>query len=377
MIASPPWSQFQDLHELLHVLQPSLIVGGAVRNAIMGLEISDIDIATEHSPDIVTQKARKAGFQVIPTGISHGTVTCFKDRAYEVTTLRMDKVTDGRHATVEFCNSWEEDAKRRDFTMNAIYADFDGKVYDFIDGISDLEHRILRFIGNPDDRIHEDYLRILRFFRFYAHYAQSYDADSLDACLKLAENLSKISRERCTYEFLKMLRADNPVKSIELMNHDVFTYAGLPSCNNNTVASLGLSCDAHKLSYIGKLSTFSQRHELILSRKQHKLVSQLVMLPEMYHLSDYVTWINSCHDEVLWDGIILKGKSNDSIINDLQPWMDNKFALGGRDIIGLGVDPGPQISIYIDKAKVFFCHQKSPISKDELLEYVKSVIQTR
>jgi poly(A) polymerase len=356
---------FDDLKELLEILQPARIVGGAVRNAILAIPLHDIDIATEILPETAMKIARHHGFNVIPTGIKHGTITCVKTNSYEVTTLRVDKITDGRHAIVEFSKSWKGDAERRDFTMNALYSDFYGNIIDFVGGLNDLEKRFIRFIGTAEERIREDYLRILRFFRFYAWYCDDYNAQSLKACLALAPNLAKISRERCTYEFTKLLQSSDPAKSVKLMSPEIFTYAGLPALLQNTISLL----QTKGLSLIGKLSLFAPQHQLILSRKSERLLKQLHDLEDMLDLKDYVKWINTCDHEILWDGIRIKGRKQ---YDDLAIWIQNLFPLQGRDLLSLGYSPGPEISIALNKAREAFYSYPRPLSKDDLLKIIVS-----
>jgi poly(A) polymerase len=195
-------------------------VGGCVRNALMAREVADIDIATPLTPDAVIVALTAAGLKAIPTGIDHGTVTAVADgKPFEVTTLRKDVATDGRHAVVAFTTDWAEDASRRDFTINALYADAGGHVFDPTgDGLRDLAARRVRFIGDPGARIREDYLRILRFFRIHAWYGEgSMDEAGLAACAAHTAGLSQLSGERIQKEMLKLLSAEEPVAALRAM----------------------------------------------------------------------------------------------------------------------------------------------------------------
>lgn len=191
-------------------------VGGIVRDTLLGLEPPDIDMATEFTPDEVTARAEAAGIAAHPTGIEFGTLTLVHQGVpIEVTTLRSDIETDGRHAVVRFGTDWAADAERRDFTINAIYAFADGTIYDPLGGVADCEAATVRFIGRPADRIAEDYLRILRFFRFFAVYgAGRPDADGLKACAKMKEGLERLSAERVWAELKKLLGADDPSRAL-------------------------------------------------------------------------------------------------------------------------------------------------------------------
>ncbi|MBN8840987.1 MAG: CCA tRNA nucleotidyltransferase, partial [Sphingomonadales bacterium] len=194
-------------------------VGGAVRDTLLGLDVADIDIATCHAPAEVIARLEAGGIRAVPTGIDHGTVTAVSSgTVVEVTTLRRDVSTDGRRATVAFTDDWREDAARRDFTINALYADLlTGRVYDWFGGLDDLAARRVRFIGDPYQRIAEDHLRILRFFRFHARFGETIDAAGLTACTERANDLMALSRERIAAELLKLLVAPQAVPTIALM----------------------------------------------------------------------------------------------------------------------------------------------------------------
>lgn len=214
----------------------ALYVGGCVRNAVIGQPVADIDIATSLTPEAVQERCVAAGIKTIPTGIDHGTVTALVDgKVYEITTLRRDVSTDGRRATVAFSGSWGEDAQRRDFTMNTLLADGKGGIYDLTGrGIDDLKAGRVIFVGDPDKRIEEDYLRILRFFRFHALYGQGApDVAALKACAAAASHIATLSRERITQEFVKILMSGHAAGTLDLMfAHGIC--ADLPATDYNT-----------------------------------------------------------------------------------------------------------------------------------------------
>ena len=195
------------------------VVGGAVRNALLDRPVKEIDVATTARPEDVMRMAQAAGLGAHPTGIDHGTVTVVVDKQpYEVTTLRRDIETDGRHAVVSFTSSWEEDAARRDFTMNALYCSLDGAIYDSVGGIDDLRNRHVRFIGDAEARIREDFLRILRFFRFTAEYGNgNLDPVGLAAASELKDGLALLSAERVRAEMLKLIAARSAVSVMTAM----------------------------------------------------------------------------------------------------------------------------------------------------------------
>ena len=186
-------------------------VGGCVRKAICGENIDDIDLATSLEPDEVKKRLNKEAIKVIDTGIPYGTVTAILNKKkFEITTLRKDVSTDGRHANVEFTSNWEHDALRRDFTINAIYADIEGRIFDPLNGISDLQKGKIKFIGSPEERIQEDYLRILRYFRFFTQYSKTdYDQDIIRSIKQYINGLNKISNERILDELKKILTLKN------------------------------------------------------------------------------------------------------------------------------------------------------------------------
>lgn len=225
MTVLPPadWRMRPGLAALIEALggpSEARFVGGAVRDGLLGLPVSDIDVATRLLPQSVIERLRTAGIKTVPTGLAHGTVTAVTTGGpVEVTTLRRDVSTDGRHAEVAFSDDWQEDASRRDFTINALYADAaSGEVFDWFGGLADLDARRVRFIGDPLTRISEDHLRILRFFRFHARFGTGApDAAALAACTARANDLMALSRERIAAELLKLLAAPDPVPAVRIM----------------------------------------------------------------------------------------------------------------------------------------------------------------
>ncbi len=217
-------------------------VGGCVRNALLKMDVSDIDMATDARPDTVLKIAKSHHMRAIPTGIEHGTVTIVADNTtIEVTTFRKDVKTDGRRAVVAFSTSINDDAKRRDFTMNALYADCAGRVLDPLGGLKDLRARRVRFIENPDARIREDYLRILRFFRFHALYGNpetGLDADALAACAGNLDGITTLSKERIGHEMRKLLAANDPAPSIAAMAQTGILAQVLTGTNPQSIAPL-------------------------------------------------------------------------------------------------------------------------------------------
>ena len=215
-------------------------VGGCVRNALIGKAVEDVDIATDARPQTVMALAEAAGLKPVPTGIDHGTVTVVADgTGYEVTTFRADVETDGRHATVRFSDDVKEDARRRDFTMNALYADASGAVRDPVGGLDDLKAHHVRFIDDPAARIREDYLRILRFFRFNAWYGRAkggFDREALAAIADNLDGLETLSRERVGAEMIKLLSAPDPTRAVAAMDKAGVLLRILPGAVSGRVA---------------------------------------------------------------------------------------------------------------------------------------------
>jgi poly(A) polymerase len=218
-LADQPWLHAPEVRAVMAALGNARFVGGCVRNSLLGLGVDDIDIATPLTPDAVAKAVERQGMRAVATGLEHGTVTVVcNSKPFEVTTLRRDVSTDGRRATVAFTTDWQEDAGRRDFTINALYADAQGQVFDYHGGLEDLKAGVVRFIGDADARIAEDYLRVLRLFRIHAWYGRGeINAVALTACAAARHQLKTLSGERLQKEVLKLLLARAPLGVVRSM----------------------------------------------------------------------------------------------------------------------------------------------------------------
>jgi poly(A) polymerase len=345
-------------------------VGGAVRNALLGLPVVDIDIATTARPEEVMAAARATGLNAIPTGIAHGTVTVVANHVpYEVTTLREDVETHGRHATVAFTGDWAADARRRDFTLNALYCDADGEVFDPLGGYADLAARRVRFIGAAAERIREDYLRILRFFRLTADYGVGPpDAEGLAACVREREGLARLSGERVRQEMLRLLAAPRAMELIGAMQGYGLLTLVLPAAPRPQLLArlaaiesrLGLASDA-----ILRLAALAVeipedadrlRDRLRLSNEEHaRLARAAVRAPDIGpDVPEPVS--RAClyaEGEAAYRQHVLMAWARTGNPPDSHAWRERlalperwqppHFPIGGADVVALGVPAGPHI----------------------------------
>lgn len=275
------------LQRLLAVLgdagHQGLIVGGAVRNALLGQRVADVDLATDALPQRVIELTEAAGMKTVPTGIDHGTVTIVTGEnnrwhSFEVTTFRRDVETDGRHAVVSFSTEIADDARRRDFTMNALYATANGEVLDPIGGLPDLQTRRLRFVGDARARIAEDYLRILRFFRFHAWYgaAGAADPEAVAACAELVSGLGRISKERIGDEMRKLLSAPDPGDALRLMDETGVLRKILPGARTDVFnALLQVEGDPDWELRLATLQADDPRDALRISNDTNEIIADL------------------------------------------------------------------------------------------------------
>ena len=324
-------------------------VGGAVRDSVIGRPVGDLDLATPLVPDIVIQKLRQAGIKAVPTGLSHGTVTAVTQaRAMEVTTLRRDVATDGRHATIAFTTDWAEDAARRDFTMNALYADTEGRLFDPMNGYADLIAGRVRFIGDARTRIAEDYLRILRFFRFHAWYGKGEcDERALSACAAGQGGLDYLSAERIRAELLKLLAAPDPVPNIRVMERLGILRRLLPEpLLVDELASLVIAEHiADQGDPLRRLAALSGPASVLaeclrLSNAERDRIAATQNLASVHQLDEaalrrmvYAHGLNPVIDRLFLD----RPKNWRPLIGQLSKWQRPVFPLKGEDALQLGL----------------------------------------
>ncbi|MDX2155536.1 MAG: CCA tRNA nucleotidyltransferase [Hyphomicrobiaceae bacterium] len=347
---------------------PARIVGGAVRNTLMGLPVADIDIATPARPDEVLVSARKAGLHCVPTGLQHGTVTVVAEhRPIEVTTLRRDIETDGRRATVAFTDDWEADARRRDFTINALYCDAEGRIYDPVGGYPDLVARRVRFIGDADQRIAEDYLRILRFFRFHAAYAAGRpDTVAMAACARALPGMARLSAERIRAELVKLMIAPGAGPAISaMMDIGLLTLilgaAPRPGVLSRLIAAereLSLAPDAMlRLSALAvavadDIPRIANRLRLSSAERHALLVLDETLAQRMGGLDEAGARrlvyrkgpANSRRHAAALLGIDPGQRSVATLIDRIaREWPPPHFPVAGADLLRAGIAPGPRI----------------------------------
>jgi poly(A) polymerase len=330
-------------------------VGGAVRDDLLHLPVSDVDLATKLRPDEVVERLQAAGLKAVPTGFDHGTVTAVSDgHPYEVTTLRRDVETFGRHATVAFTDQWEEDAARRDFTINALMADpVTGEVFDYFDGLSDLERRQVRFIGDPFERIAEDHLRILRFFRFHARFGEGApDEAALEACTARANDLMALSRERIADELLKLLSVENPVSTLQVMLGQEILKPVLPEIAPGAWEKVALLARAETEAGIAadplrRLSALLPRDPAIAGTIASRLklsnrARKRIVCAAESEMDEPRAMAYRSGTECAVDRLLLAGSAPDA--KDVAAWTPPRLPVTGGALIKRGLKEGPVVS---------------------------------
>ncbi|MBS0274748.1 MAG: CCA tRNA nucleotidyltransferase [Proteobacteria bacterium] len=399
-----PWMTSAGTRAVMEALGEARFVGGVVRNALMGREVSDTDIATPLTPDEVTKKLEAANLKAVPTGIEHGTVTAISNgRPYEVTTLRRDVSTDGRHAVVAFTKVWAEDAQRRDFTMNALYADASGEVFDFVGGVSDLKAGKVRFVGDPTTRIREDFLRILRLFRFHAWYGKGeIDKAALQACAAEKAGLKQLSGERAAKEMLKLLTAEDPVPVLRSMAASGILTEVLPGELNIARLERLVTIDganffrpdailrlaallpdraaaAHEIADRWKLSNADRDRLADIAGNTDKIVSYL-SIKEVRKL------LYKLDTARFKDRVSLKWAEDPKEANFVQwrallamadAWQRPKFPLDGGNVMAAGVPQGPLIGKILGEVEEWWIDSDFIEDEFSLAERLKAVVQAK
>jgi poly(A) polymerase len=404
--ASEPWMSAPETRRVMEALTKdsgaARFVGGVVRNALAGQPISDIDIATPLLPDQVTRRLEAAGLGAVPTGIEHGTITAIAaGKPFEITTLRRDVSTDGRRATVAFSTDWKEDAGRRDFTINALYAAADGEVFDYFGGLADLDAGRVRFIGDPVARIREDYLRILRLFRFHAWYGRGeIDADALRAAVSERAGLSILSGERIQKELLRLLEAPEPVPVLRAMaaaqilgelvpgeleferlarlaeidRSNFFAADGmlrLSALLPSDVEAVRSLADRLKLSNADRerLEDLAAAREKIVSylsiREVRKLLYRLGR--ERFRDRILMRWAEDPKDSnaIRWRALLAMADA----------WERPRFPLSGCEVMAAGVPEGPLVGRVLSEVEEWWIDTDFTDDEFSLAERLKAVVQ--
>jgi len=399
------WLNEKPLAQLLSVLgrdgEEARVVGGAVRNTLLALPHGDVDVATTALPAEVTRRAEAAGFKAVPTGFDHGTVTVvIEGRPFEVTTLREDVETFGRHATVKFGRDWKRDAERRDFTMNALSLSADATVHDYVGGLTDLRAHRVRFIGDAATRICEDYLRILRFFRFHAYYGEGHpDAGGLHAAIVMRAGLEQLSRERVRMELMKLMVAPHAVPALAVMAEAGLlgsVLGGVPHLASfanmgKAEAACGLVPDAtRRLGALGvwipedaerlwqRLRLSNAEHERLaamgdtwwrVSPAQGEAAARRLIYAlgaEYFTARVLLAWTRSdasAHDETWRDLATLP-----------QRWSAPAFPLKAADFIARGVEKGPSLGAALARAEETWIGRGFPMDRKALNEIVNDAL---
>ena len=410
------WLRDKHLQRLLAVLkeggEEARVAGGAVRNTLLGQPVADVDIAATTVPEETIRRAEAAGFKTVPTGIEHGTVTVIAGgRPYEVTTLRADIETDGRRAKVIFGRDWKADAERRDFTINALYAEADGTVVDLVGGIADIEARRLRFIGDAEARIREDFLRILRFFRFFAWYGEGRpDAEGLKACARLKDGLSQLSAERVWSELKKLLSAPDPSRSLLWMRQAGVLTAALPESEKwgidaihglvRTEKDLGWAADpVLRLEAIvppdaARMKTLAERLRFSTSEGERLKHWALTSLPDprttetelakKLYFGERTGFLDrlrlalaGARTRAVEDNQAMMDAGGFSrLINFTSRWEKPVFSIKGADLTEIGASPGPKLGAILKNLEKEWVESGFTLERGALLERATQALES-
>lgn len=409
-VKNQAWFQNRGLQQLFPILnidgEEVRVAGGAVRNALMNLDIGDIDLATTWLPEDVKRLTEDAGFKVIPTGIDHGTLTLVKDGdVFEITSLREDIATDGRHAKVLFGKDWQKDAERRDLTINGMYVDFQGDVIDLVNGVADIQGKVIRFIGDAPTRIAEDHLRVLRFFRFFAFYGTGRpDAEGLKACAKACDQLSSLSAERVWKEMRRLFEANDPSRALLWMRTTGVLTAIFPETEKWGIDLVGPFVETHEalkwerdpmllLEAIippdgDRVTELAKR--LKMSRVEADRLLNWTKTPKVAHdlaetAFDRVLYRGSVqgYKDVLRlslvtarskaeasDDAMLEAAGYSKLLKRLDAWEKPNFPISGKDLMEKGYEAGTQLGDKLRELEDKWVESNFLIERDALLNEV-------
>jgi poly(A) polymerase len=372
------WLHSAQLREVVEALGGAVyFVGGCVRNTLLGEPVADTDITTPLEPHEVVRRLEAAGLKAVPTGIDHGTVTAVSGHeGFEITSFRADVETDGRRAVVRFSTDIAEDAMRRDFTMNAIYADASGEIVDPLGGLPDLMARRVRFIGDPHDRIREDYLRILRFFRFTAWYgADGIEPEGLAACAELADGIGGLARERIGAEMKKLLAAPDPAPAVAAMAASGILARCLPGADPALLAPLvhaeGVAGAAPDwIARLAALGGESPAEALRLSRAETRCLAEIRDM-----LAEPFTVAAAAHrrgERVGRAAALLRAAAGETaglagLEAEVARGAAATFPLRARDLLAAGMTPGPALGAALEAARAEWIASDFRLGKDALL----------
>lgn len=390
------WAARPGLPKLLETLQAGAgttrLVGGCVRDWLLGQAVSDIDLATLLKPDAVIAALEAAGIRAVPTGLAHGTVTAVSGGApHEVTTLRRDVTTFGRHAEVAFTNDWEEDARRRDFTINALYADpRTGEVIDFFGGLDDLAGRRVRFIGAPQERIAEDHLRILRFFRFSARFGLELDADGLAACATRANDLMALSRERIRDELLKLLALPAPAPTLAAMLEQGILKPVLPEIDAARLPALEALIKAEAEARVApaglrRLSALLSENPQLAAEIAARLKLSNAGKGRLVHAAtrtavpdDPRSLAYALGGEAALDRLLLTADPRAAQwAGLLSHYTRPRLPISGKDLIAMGLPPGPAVSRRLGEVEQKWVAAGFPADRNRAMEIARAVLGVR
>ncbi len=355
------------------------IVGGAVRDLILSKKPKDIDLASDATPEESLKMLHGAGIKVIETGLQHGTLTAVVDgEEYEITTLRIDTEQTGRHATVQFTKDWKQDAERRDLTFNAMSLELDGTLYDYFGGLEDLQASKAKFVGTADERIKEDYLRILRYFRFQGRTSRpDWDAETLGAIERNAKGLEQISGERMWMELSKILSGNHTAEILKkIQETGVDLYIGLPPFHDEKLLDRVKKHTENPATILASFIADTSDVDTLMTRWKFSAPERDLM---KFIVASKRGRFDSKAAKQMWTSPKIKNEyvlelaayfGRDDIINELKAWKAPVFPVTGNDLISIGTKPGPEMGKILSVLEAKWKESDYTLSKEELLKLI-------